>query len=508
MDEREKAIRQRLKDDLHHYAEKCLRIRTKSGAVEPLILNRAQRYIHDRLEAQRDATGYVRALILKGRQQGCSTYVGGRFYWRTSHRRGVRTFILTHEDQATQNLFEMANRYHEHCPAMVKPSTGYSNAKELIFDRLDSGYKIGTAKTKGTARSSTLQYFHGSEVAFWANAAEHRSGAMQAVPDAPDTEVILESTANGYDPMFFPMWQDAEAGQSEYIAVFVPWYWQDEYRKAPAADFKLTADEQKYADAYGLDLEQMAWRRAKIAELKDPLLFKQEYPATAAEAFQVTGHESFIPPALVLAARKNCVRGARGAHIVGVDPARGGKDRTAMIHRKGRAAWGLETDGAADTMHVAGRCRALLEDPDDPVDMLFVDVGGIGAGVYDRLVEMGYGERVRAVNFGSGAVMQPDRAKNRRVDMWLEMKDWLGQEAGAEIPDSDELQADLTAPGYKYDSEQRYVLESKEEMAKRGVRSPDCADSLALTFAEPVAPRAASRPNASPHTYVHKYEVL
>src|SRR5499433_2288956 len=110
--------RQRLKRterDLNYslFAAEHLRIRTKSGAIAPLIFNRAQRFIHQKLEAQRAKTGKVRALILKGRQQGCSTYVGARFYHKTTHSEGLRTFILTHEDAATQNLFEMVQRFHE-----------------------------------------------------------------------------------------------------------------------------------------------------------------------------------------------------------------------------------------------------------------------------------------------------------------------------------------------------------------------------------------------------------
>ena len=73
-----------LRDDYEFYARNCLKIRTKSGAIAPLTFNRAQRYIHERIEEQRQQTGRVRALILKGRQQGCSTYVGGRFYHRTT----------------------------------------------------------------------------------------------------------------------------------------------------------------------------------------------------------------------------------------------------------------------------------------------------------------------------------------------------------------------------------------------------------------------------------------
>jgi hypothetical protein len=118
----------RLKEDFPFYAANCMVIRSKGGAIQALRLNKAQRYIHEKLEEQRAETGRVRALILKGRQQGCSSYVAARFYHQTTWHKGIRTFILTHEDKATQNLFEMVNRYHENCPPFVKPSTGAANA--------------------------------------------------------------------------------------------------------------------------------------------------------------------------------------------------------------------------------------------------------------------------------------------------------------------------------------------------------------------------------------------
>jgi hypothetical protein len=125
MSERERSIRQRLKDDFQHYGVKCLKIRPKDPRAgnKPLLLNRAQAYLHERLEDQRKATGKVRALVLKGRQQGISTYIGGRFYWRTTHGRGIRTFILTHEQDATDNLFTMVDRYHDNCPPLVRPES-------------------------------------------------------------------------------------------------------------------------------------------------------------------------------------------------------------------------------------------------------------------------------------------------------------------------------------------------------------------------------------------------
>src|SRR6202000_1399634 len=102
-------------------------------------------------------------------------------------------------------LFGMAKRFYEHCPEVVRPSLEASNAKELIFDKLESGYKVGTAGSKGVGRSDTIQLFRGSEVAYWPNAATHVAGALQAVPDEPGTEIILESTSAGRQGLFDDM---------------------------------------------------------------------------------------------------------------------------------------------------------------------------------------------------------------------------------------------------------------------------------------------------------------
>lgn len=495
--------RARLRDDLEFYARNCLKIRTKAGQVEPFVFNRAQRFIHGQLEAQKAKTGKVRALILKGRQQGCSTYVGARYYHSATWRRGLKTFILTHEDQATQNLFEMVNRYHEHCPVFVRPSTGAANAKELYFDLLDSGYKVGTAGSKGVGRSSTIQLFHGSEVAFWPHADTHAAGVLQAVPDADGTEVILESTANGVGNLFHEKWKDAEAGEGEFIAVFVPWYWQDEYRKSAPADFSLTDEEQKYAEAYGLDAEQMAWRRNKITELKDADLFKQEYPANAAEAFQMSGHDSFIKPADVVRAREAEIEGI-GPLVIGADPARFGNDRFSLAWRQGRKLRKIESKSKLDTVAGANWIKQVI-DTDKPA-RVFVDVGGIGGGVFDLLKSWGYAYEhgsdprkvVVPIDF-AGSPQQRDITLpsgevrpgpyNRRAEMWMRSRDWINEVGGADIPDLDSLQADACGPGYHYNSNSYLLLESKEHMRDvRKLRSPDEWDAVALTFAEPVAP--------------------
>lgn len=484
MDERERKIRQRLKDDFEHYAAKCLRIRTKSGSIVPLELNEAQRYIHERVEEQRRKIGKVRAIILKGRQQGCSTYIEGRFYWRVTHSRGVRAFILTHEEEATNNLFEIATRYHDNCHPLVKPSSGAANAKELHFDVLDSGYKVGTAGNKAVGRSSTVQFFHGSEVAFWPNAQQHAAGIIQAIPDEIGTEVFKESTANGVGNYFHKEWQDAEAGLSEYIAIFVPWYWQKEYRKEVPEGFVLESDEELYKETYRLDDEQMAWRRAKIVELKDPILFKQEYPATASEAFQVSGQDPYIKPDLVMTARICKVEEDYGDKILGVDPARFGDDRTSICYRQGRKVHWIKSYSKKSTMEVAGIVRQAIREVG--ANQCAIDVGGLGAGVYDRLIELVAPSECNVIQVNSSETpIDQNKYTNKRAEMWGLMKEWLENQPSS-IPNSDELMADLTQIKYSYDSNNALKMERKEDMKKRGLRSPDMADALGLTFAMPV----------------------
>ena len=137
-------LRATFRDSFDEYAAACLKIRTKSGAVAPLILNRSQFYLHQRLEAQRKEKGRVRALVLKARQVGISTYIGGRKYWRTTHGRGQRAFILTHLDVASENLFDIAKRYRPQgsditiiCSPPMSFAPGYYPSN--LADLLESG---------------------------------------------------------------------------------------------------------------------------------------------------------------------------------------------------------------------------------------------------------------------------------------------------------------------------------------------------------------------------------
>jgi hypothetical protein len=473
--------RRQLLRDFPLYAQTCLKIRTKEGDVKPFILNKAQQYIHQKIEEQKKLTGRVRSIILKGRQQGCSTYVSGRYYHQATQRFGSRVFILTHREDATNNLYKLVQRYHENIPDFIKPSVGVSNAKELYFDQLDSGYGIGTAGGGKVGRSDTIQMLHGSEVGFWENTDEISTGIMQTVADVKDTEIILESTANGIGNMFHRMAINAMHGLNEYQLIFVPWFWQDEYRMKPKEDLKLSEEDLAYQKAYKLDLDQMAWRANKIANFTGgDWQFKQEYPATANEAFQTSSDDSLIQPETVVRARTAINIHKGNQLVIGVDPAHMGKDNTAIVFRDGRVQYKHEIYNGLDTMQVAGRIIQMINQYHP--EKVFVDMGGIGAGIYDRLKELNYSRVVTGVNFGSKAD-EPERYINKRAEMWGKMGEWLKDEAGVKIEDNDEIHSDLIAPRYTFDSQGRLKLESKIDIKKRYLKSPDLGDALALTFA-------------------------
>lgn len=489
--------------DLPLYAEVFLKILDKAGSLVPLKLNRAQRFIHERLEAQLKEAGRIRALILKGRQQGSSTYVQARMRWNLKKRPGTRAYVIAHEQKGSDNMFVMAKRYHDEEPPDVRPSTGASNASELWFDKLDSRYSVATAGTKDVGRSGTAQFMHASEYAFWPNADTHWAGIGQTVPLADGTEIIVESTANGVRNDFYSRWKQAIHGQGGFIAIFVPWYWSEEYELPVPAGFTRTPEEDELVELYPeLTDRKLAFRRAKIEDdfKGDTSQFEQEYPNNWQEAFINESRDTFIPGKLVQRARV-CEALGNGPLVAACDPARYGDDRTAIVARSGRKVRAGKPYEKKSTMEVAGICARFIEKYQPAA--FFIDTIGIGAGVYDRLVELGYGGQddesqniVIPVNFAESAT-DDEHYVNKRAECWGEMKVWL-QSFPCSIPDNDEWLSDLTAPGYTYDSSGRLRLESKEQMRKRGEKSPDLGDALAMTFAEPVRPKVDTRRRMEP----------
>jgi hypothetical protein len=217
--------------------------------------------------------------------------------------------------------------------------------------------------------------------------------------------------------------------------------------------------------------------------------------------FPRAGNSQFIPEDVVSAARAAEPAPSPDAPLIlGVDVARYGDDASVILARAGSEIVEATSFRGLDTMQLAGRvAEAMARLRPDGV---MVDGGGVGAGVVDRLRQLGH--RVTDVN--AGAQAQDDgRHANLRAEMWSRMRDWL-KGGGSLANAAPELIDDLGGPDYGFDAKGRLRLESKEDMKSRGVASPDWGDALALTFAYRVWPRSFDL--RRPRTSIFEYDEL
>ncbi len=484
--EKRKRLHLKLKNDLGFFSEKCLKIRTKEGKVEPFVFNKAQRYLHQALEDQLNKQGRVRAIIIKGRQQGCSTYVAARFYHKAIWNPYTSVYILSHEASSSANLKQMVNTYHENSPELVRPKMVTDNFKMHEYEN-HSSYRVGTAGAGTTGRGQTHQLFHGSEVAYYQDTDGIETGVLQTVSDSPNTEIILESTANGMGNFFHRKTIQSLDPMSDWQVVFIPWYWQEEYQKAPHPDWQPTDAELQLQTAYKLTDAQLFWRYQKILEFGgNEWKFKQEYPFTIDEAFQTTG-ERLINPQKFHEAQQNEVSDPNAAVIMGVDAARSG-DRTVFIIRQGRKILSVFKYSDMDEMRLCGLIIEKIRTYN--IDKVFVD-RAYADGAIDRLRELGYNRVVQGVAFSESPV-DKERFLNKRAEMASDFSDWINQ-GGVSVPNDPDFAADvLSIPAFLQTSTGKLKLEDKEKIKKDLGRSPDIFDAAILSFAYPVRSKAVS----------------
>ena len=201
--------------------------------------------------------------------------------------------------------------------------------------------------------------------------------------------------------------------------------------------------------------------------------------------FPRAGSLQFIPSDIVEAARKRHLEASVYFHmpvIIGVDVARFGDDESVICVRQGRKILEQFPYRELNTIQLANRVIEKIRAFNSQA--VFIDVGNTGGGVIDYLVELGYA--IFSVNFGSTSD-DIEVYVNKSAEMWGRMREWLKEEV--DIPDDSELNDELCGREYGYTVRKFQIqLEKKEDMKKRGLKSPDRADALALTFAEHVAP--------------------
>lgn len=291
--------------DAKQYIESFLYIRTKEGRLELLKLNPSQEKLHRAL-AEQDAAGKpMRAIVLKARQLGFSTYTEARIFHASATAENVNSLILAHLDSSTAELFAKEALFYDCLPEPLRPMRARANDAQIYFDNPDKNSRrrakhqglrsritCNTAGSgSGVGRGATIQNLHCSEFAFWrGNKAQTLLGLIQAVPAQRGTMIIIESTANGFED-FQKLWAAAEAGENDFVPVFSPWQENGEYRMPAPPGTVWSEKELELKQRLGLDDEQLAWRRWCIRNNcgGDERRFRQEYPSTPEEAFLTSG---------------------------------------------------------------------------------------------------------------------------------------------------------------------------------------------------------------------------
>lgn len=285
-----------------------LQIKTKDGGLTPLVLKRAQKKIHAIIKKLWEENKMIRLFILKARQTGATTYIQGLIYSIVSRVANTNAIDIADDLPGSNYIFEMGKLYHEKLPPHLQIPLRKSNEKKIEFEGLHSQIFVNTAENPDAGRKYTFRIAHLSEYAFYTNPSDLMLGLSQSVPALPRTIIIKETTANGFNHAKTE-WDQIMAGESDYIGIFIPWFWDDDYMMPVADNFiigdpaleVISEDESILVERMGKDdidkvRERLSWRRWCVrnncgngSDRDRVANFKQEYPSIPEEAFKASG---------------------------------------------------------------------------------------------------------------------------------------------------------------------------------------------------------------------------
>lgn len=277
----------------------------KNQRTMPFFLNDVQ---HDFINTLNKAIedfekGYITdisLLVLKGRQQGFTTFVTAYQLSCSILNKNFQGYTLADKSDNAEAIFQNKAKFpYGQLPEALKPTEKFNNRKQLLFEKINSSWAVDTA-TKDVGRSRTVNFFHGSECAFWKDGISPIQGALGEA-FTKNCIKIYESTANGYND-YQKMWNSGV-----HINCFYEWWRTKEYRidfhsEDIKAEFIKNIDTKKdwiwerlrwLKDDIGLDPEQLYWYWNKYDKYLDKDLIKQEYPCTPQEAFLLSGKNVF-----------------------------------------------------------------------------------------------------------------------------------------------------------------------------------------------------------------------
>lgn len=272
-------------------AEGQYKIKNKDGEIEKFYPNAMQQRLFGILLAQAKRKEPIRAIILKARKEGCSTFVQLLFAFLCQFTGHWKARTIAHTEKSTTDIHEISQRLFGLYRGRLQP---ISKMNPIRWEH-DSDMSTETAGGLHVSSGANTNVLHLSEMAKWQNTRtpvqDQLASVLQSVPENPNSIIIIESTANMLDLTgeFKLRWEIAEGGEGGYKAFFSPWFEDPTNRLVGAEVEKKTDYESWLVETFDLDDEQVAWRRKQIAGpfRKDDVYFKQEFPATPEEAFQM-----------------------------------------------------------------------------------------------------------------------------------------------------------------------------------------------------------------------------
>lgn len=233
-------------------------------------------------------------VVLKARKLGVSVLVGAKFLARILRFKNRNCVILSYDKDASLRMLERTNWILNHLPFKIKPER--ESVHEFKIHDTNSKLFIGVAGSKAFGRGDDVTDLHISEFSFWEDTTMF-TGIMEAL--VPGAFVCVESTANGPANEFAKLYWKGAKGGSKWKSHFFPWFVDPELVEPLPAGFTHTEEEFNLKAKFDLTDEQIMWRRQKIADMTEPELFPQEYPATPEESFIILGNCVFDKKAVL-----------------------------------------------------------------------------------------------------------------------------------------------------------------------------------------------------------------
>jgi phage terminase large subunit len=412
-----------------------------------------------------------RVSIRSGHGVGKTTLEAWLILWFLLTRKNCKVPVAANsQDQLRDTIWPEIGKWHRKLPEALKAMIDVQAERVVVVQDPEGAFAV--RRTASKENPEALQGFHAEHLLFLIDEA---SGIFDIVFEVgmgalstPGAKVVMAGNPTRTSGFFYDTHHSLrDRWQTMHVSCL----------DVPRAQGHIEDIKAKYGD------NSNAWRVRVLGE------------------FPTADDETVIPLELATSAVNRDVASLDYYPVWGVDVARFGDDRTALAKRQAnRLLEPVMHWSRIDLMATAGKIKAEYETThyDMRPTEIRIDAIGLGAGVYDRCKEQGL--PVRAINVGEAAASR-ENCMRLRDELWFQGREWF-QDRLCSLPQDDALIAELTSPTYSFTSTGKMVVESKADMKKRGMRSPDLADAFLLTFAcrERRKVERHHRPKPRPHS--------